>query len=249
MHAGKTVFLCLILIAGLAGHSIARETETITCTGKVVDAQGRPVAGAKVGLYTLILYMDTFSFDVELSQQTTTKDDGNFNFETMAESNDANIQTVILADKEGLALGWANWYLTKDLDVQITLGRPTVLAGRVVDESSEPVNNAQVSISVMTMTGGDEPRYIAGRISEQLFSCKTNAAGKFQFERIPPDATAEFIAAKDGLATVGTLDESNPQETQPQFNAGRKDIEFNYPSKRKSREWLWKRIPANRFRV
>ena len=71
---------------------------------------------------------------MELSQQAITKDDGNFDFETMAESNDANIQTVILADKEELALGWANWYLTKDLDVQIILGRPMVLAGRVVDE-------------------------------------------------------------------------------------------------------------------
>lgn len=107
MHTARILFMCLVLIAGFAVRSIAREIEQITCTGKVVGSQGRPVAGAKVGLYILILSMDTFSFDVELSQQTVTNDDGNFIFETMAESNDANIQTVILADKEGLALGWA----------------------------------------------------------------------------------------------------------------------------------------------
>jgi len=180
--------------------------------------------------------MDTFSFDVELSQQTITNNDGNFNFETMAKSNDANIQTVILADKEGLALGWANWYLTKDLDVQITLGRPMVLAGRVVDESGEPVNNAQVSISVMTMAGDDEPRYIAGRISEKLFSCRTNAAGKFQFERIPPDAAAEFIAAI-------------PRGCNCNFMSAGKILRLLCRSKRKLRAWLWKRIPANRLRV
>jgi hypothetical protein len=224
MRARRTVFICLVLIAGFAGHSIARETEKITCTGKVVDAQGQPVTGAKVGLYTLTVSMDTFSFDVELSRQVTTKDDGTFAFETVAESNESRNQTVILADKEGLALGWANWYLEKDLDVRITLGRPMVLAGQVVNESGEPVINAEVNISVMSMTGGDEPRFIAGKISEQHFSCKTNAAGKFQFERIPPDAAAEFIVRKAGLATVGTLDESNAQGWKLQFNAGRKDI-------------------------
>jgi len=229
MYYKKYAVMALVLVVCFTNYVAAWETEKITCTGKVVDAQGQPVTGAKVGLYTLIVSMDTLSFDVELSRQVTTKDDGTFAFETVAESNEFRNQTVILADKEGLALGWANWYLDKDLDVQITLGRPMVLAGQVVDESGEPVINAEVSISVMSMTGGDEPRYIAGKISEQLFSCKTNPAGKFQFERIPPDAAAEFIAKKAGLATVGTLDESNSGGMQPQFNAGRKDIEIKLP--------------------
>jgi len=224
---------CLILAAffgsGLidARSAEGKETEQITCNGKIVDKEGRPVEGAQLSLYKLILSMELLSLDVELAQSTTTKDDGTFTFETLAEESNEKNQAIILVDKEGSTLGWANWYLERDLDVQIALGQSKLLVGRVVDGSGKPVGDAEVSISVMLMAGGNEPRYIAGKISEQLFSCKTTADGAFKFERIPANATAEFIIEKPGRATVGTL--RSTEGMQLQYQAGREDIEIKLP--------------------
>ncbi|HCO94460.1 MAG TPA: hypothetical protein DIU00_11000 [Phycisphaerales bacterium] len=239
MRRNSTAVSCLALVilfcSGLndARSAEGKETEQVTCSGKIVDKESRPVEGAKVNLYKLILSMEFLSFDVELAQMTTTKDDGTFTFETLAEESNERNQAIILVDKEGSALGWANWYLERDLNVRITLIGPKVLTGRIVDESGEPVNEAEVSISVMLITGSDEPRYIAGKVSEPLFSRKTDATGQFRFERIPADAAAEFIVQKPGLATVGTLEEDNAQGMQLQYKAGQEDIEITLPAEAK----------------
>jgi uncharacterized GH25 family protein len=211
----------------------SKDTRQITCTGKIVDEHGRSIAGANVGLYKLLLDMEIMSLDAQLAQTMITKNDGGFKFKMVADENDATNQTIILADREGLALGWADWLLTKDLDVQIPLGGTNVLAGRVVDESGRPVSGAEVSISVMSMPGGDEPRYIAGKVSEQLFFRKTDVEGRFKFERIAADAAAEFIVRKPGLATIGTLKEDNTQGMKLKFKAGQEDIEITLPAEAK----------------
>ncbi len=227
---GKATFILFLgfFVFGIS-LSIAREINQVTCTGRVVDEQGRPVTGAKVSLYKLIIYMETMSFDAERAEVTSTNDKGAFSFETAAGSNDMNNQSIILAEKEGLALGWVNWYLLRSLDAKITLGKPEVLAGQVVDESGEPVINAEVSISIILISGGDGPRYTTGKISEQLFTCKTDEAGRFRFESIPHGAVAEFVVKKSGLATVSTLDEEAIKQMQLQFKAGRTDIEIKLP--------------------
>ena len=76
------------------------EQRQIICTGKVVDDQGRAVEGAKISLYKLTLSMELLSLDVELAQSTTTKDDGTFTFETLAEESNERNQAIILVDKE-----------------------------------------------------------------------------------------------------------------------------------------------------
>ena len=106
MRRNSVVVSCLALVilfcVGLndARSAESKETEQVTCSGKIVDEQGRPVVGAKVGLYKLILNMELLSFNVELAQTTTTKDDGTFTFETMAEDSNARNQAIILVDKE-----------------------------------------------------------------------------------------------------------------------------------------------------
>jgi uncharacterized GH25 family protein len=205
----------------------SKDIKQVTCTGKVIDGQGRPIAGVDVGLYKLLVDMEILSFDVDLAQTTNTGNDGSFTFYAPANKSNGMDQAIILADKEGLALGWADWLLTKDLDVQIPIGRPKVLAGRVLDELGRPVSEADVSIAVMLMAGGNEPRFIAGKVSEQLFTRKTDAEGKFRFGRIPADASAEFIVKKPGLATIGTLEETGVQQLK--FKAGREDIEIKLP--------------------
>lgn len=143
MHRTCLTLFCLTLLCGLINYSAAQEPKKVICRGKVVGG-GEPIAGAKVGLHKVVILGDT-SYKAEPAQETSTKDDGLFTFETNADSNDLTGQTVILAEKEGLAIGWANWRLAENLEVEITLGEAKVMAGKIVDESGSPVSEAEVA--------------------------------------------------------------------------------------------------------
>ncbi|MCH7559044.1 MAG: hypothetical protein IIB56_16550, partial [Planctomycetes bacterium] len=144
------VGLAIVFVAGLAQAQSRRarvprstspqsadseQTKQIICTGKVVDAQGQPITDAKVKLYKLTVSPETLSYDVKLAQELATKEDGAFTIKTETSSDEFSAQAIILAQKEGLALGWANWVLRENLDVKIKLGQAKVLAGTVVDEA------------------------------------------------------------------------------------------------------------------
>jgi uncharacterized GH25 family protein len=229
MRNNNIVFLYLGVLFTFICPTNAISSELICCTGKVVDSQGHPVPGAKVSLYRFIVQKEILTFNVGLVQITTTKDDGFFTFEIVGEGEKLSNPTVVLVEKEGLALGWANWYLGRDKDIQITLGRPGVLAGKVIDESGEPVSDAEVGISVMVIKAGDEMHYLTGKISEQIFSRKTDSAGRFKFENIPSKAAAEFVVKKTGFATVGTFDEKKSEGMKLQYKPGQENIEITLP--------------------
>jgi len=50
MRRNKTAFLwmCMAIVVGITGQAIAEQAKEITCTGKVVDEQGKPIAGARI---------------------------------------------------------------------------------------------------------------------------------------------------------------------------------------------------------
>jgi len=132
------VGLAIVFVAGLAHAQsrrarVVRSTSTqsagseqarqITCTGKVVDAQSKPITDAKVKLYKLTVSPETFIYDVKLAQELATKEDGAFTIKTGTSSDEFSAQSIILAQKEELAMGWANWRLRENLDVEIKLGQ------------------------------------------------------------------------------------------------------------------------------
>ena len=169
------------------------------------------------------------SYDVDKVQESTTKDDGTFSIKVKADDNELTGQTIVLAQKEGFAIGWANWRLNENAEVKITLDKADVLAGTVVDETKKPVADANVSISFMVVRTQEEPQYLIGRTLPGILTVKTDDEGKFSFKNIPGNATAEFIVKKSGKATVSTLDIENTQGDQLQFAAGQTDIEITMP--------------------
>ena len=219
---------CLTLLCGLINYSAAQEPKKVICRGKVVGGGGEPIAGAKVGLHKVVILGDT-SYKAEPAQETSTKDDGLFTFETNADSNDLTNQTVMLAEKEGLAIGWANWRLAENLEVEITLGEAKVMAGKIVDESGSPVSEAEVGVTIMIVTAKNEPRYLIGEVAPQILKSRTDAEGKFNFQRIPPDATAEFLVKKQGRATITTFDPSRYRGGKLQFAAGQDNVKVVLP--------------------
>lgn len=204
-----------------------KETKPIICTGKIVDYQGKSVSGAKVSLYKIMKQVDILALDMELSQVITTGKEGIFRFEDYIKNDQMN-RIVILAEKKGLAIGWAYWRLYENNEIEIILHRPKLLSGIVVDENSIPVVGAKVSIPLIKIRNAQRQDHVLENPSEKFLFVKTDTEGKFSFHNIPEDATVEFLVEKEGRASVSTL---RPQcgSITLQFSSGQADIRLIQP--------------------
>ena len=170
---------------------------------------------------------ETLSYDVKLAQELATKEDGAFTIKTETSSDEFSAQRIILAQKEGLALGWANWRLRENLDVEIKLGQAKILTGTVVDEAEKPVVGAEVRILMLVVGEAPRPRYLIGVEPFDLLLAITDGQGKFSFNNIPGDATAEFLVKKPGRATVSTFEPRGG--TTLHYAPGQTDIKLVMP--------------------
>ena len=221
--------IIILTSSAQAQNTESKEPQKITCTGKVVDDQNRPIAGVKVALHEMVYGPTANSYDTKLIGEVTTRADGAFSFSTSAES-DVYRYGYIVAEKEGLALSFANWRMREgDKELEIKLGRPEELSGVVVDENDKPVADAQVSIAMLFIGTMQEERGVGGPVAIELFTSTTDTAGKFKFTKIPPNATAEFIMKKDGRATVGTYKNTGGADQKLNFAAGQADIKLVLP--------------------
>jgi len=226
--AVSCIGLTIIFINGLT-QAQGEQDKQITCTGKVVNDQDRPVAGVKVALHEMVYGTTAYSYDSKLIGEVTTRADGAFSFSRSAES-DFYRYGYIVAEKEGLALGFANWRMREgDKELEIKLGRPEELSGLVVDENDKPISGAQVSISMLYIGTMQEERGVGGPLAIELFTSTTDAEGRFKFTKIPPKATAEFIMKKDGRATLGTYKSNGGANQKLNFAAGQADIKLVLP--------------------
>ena len=235
MRGNYIVVSCLVLVVFIGpGMNEARsaegeETKQVTCSGKVVDKEGRPIADVNVKFYTVAVETTTLSYDIKLAQQAVTGANGTFSFDSESIEDQFSNQAIILADKEGLALGWDNWRLAENTNVEIAIGPAEVLAGIVVDEAGSPIDEVEVGISFMLAPAGGQPRYLVGYMSLDFLSTKSDTDGKFSFGRIPAEASAEFVVKKPGRATVSTFDPQGFRGQSLQFSAGQSDIKITQP--------------------
>ncbi|MBA7640326.1 hypothetical protein ES703_47991 [subsurface metagenome] len=221
--------LTIIFVAGLA-PARSEQAKQITCTGKVVDEQDQPIAGTKVTLHEMVYNEATRSYDTKVTGEVTTGTDGAFSFSTNAVS-DVYRYGYIIAEKEGLALDFANWRMRDgDKQLQIKMGRPKELAGIVVDESYKPVSDAQVSISMLIIGSMQDEHGVGGPVATELFKSITDAAGNFKFTKIPSEAAAEFIVKKEGRATVSTFKSTGMADQKLNYAAGQTDIKLVLPA-------------------
>ncbi len=219
--------LVIIFFVGLydARSAENEEAKQVTCTGKVVDEQGRPIAGVKITLYEMIYNETTYSYDIKNPSEVTTKNDGAFSFSRRIE-NDRYRYAYIIAEKEGLAIGWANWRMRDgDADLEIKIGQPDALAGIVVNDNNKPISQAEVSIYMLLKGEGENKQYLTGGMATKLFTVKTDEEGKFIFTKLPAKATADFLVKKTGLATINTWTTS----ASLTYTAGQRDIKLALP--------------------
>lgn len=205
------------------------DIKQVTCIGKVIDEQNRPIAGVKVSLFEMVFDEATYMYDPKLLGEAQTGIDGVFSFEETIQDNQYRSGQIV-AEKEGLALGFDNWNMRDgDKAFEIKLGPLKELSGIVVDEKDMPVSDARVRISFLVLGEGSQRKNLTGLAIPKLLTTNTDAAGKFTFTRIPAGATAEFIAEKAGLATINTYKRTGEAYQKLNFTEGQKDIKLVFP--------------------
>ena len=227
---GRTItIICLGLAVCFADLSAAQQEKEITCTGKVVDAEDRPMEGVKVTLYETKYNRQTSTYDVNTVDQAETGSDGTFSFKFVNEDSSYR-HFYIVAQKEGLAPDFDDWS-TRDGDKEflLKLDKGKVLEGMVIDENDKPVAEAAVSISLMMKGESRDQKGLSGTVAKKLFTVQSDAAGRFSFANIPSEVTVDFILEKAGRATINTYKHAMYSNEKLRYNAGQTDIRLVMP--------------------
>jgi thiol-disulfide isomerase/thioredoxin len=211
----------------------SKDIKKVTCTGKVINEQSRPIAGVKVTLSEMVYDEKTYKYAPKLLGEVHTRTDGAFSFNETVEDNQYR-DGYIIAQKEGLALSFDNWSLHDGhKDIEIKLSQPKELAGIVVDEENVPVVDAKVSVSMLILGEGRGRKSLRGFMVSGLLTKNTDGAGKFGFTCIPTGATAEFIVKKESRATVSTYKHTLLAYRKLSFAEGQTNIKLVLPAEAK----------------
>jgi beta-lactamase regulating signal transducer with metallopeptidase domain len=198
----------LVLTARAETKAVAESNNKVTCTGKVVDAQGRPIAGAKVTAYEM--YSDGIAGNMLLRKagEVKTAEDGKFIFTKPKLEKGIFIDCYIVAIKQNLALGWAEWDLRKDLESNIQLREPDRLEGVIVDNAGKPIAGAEVRANLLRTLeaheGKEKSEWLPGIPPFRELITQTNRQGRFLFSNLPADLDVDLLIKAEGKATIYT---------------------------------------------
>ena len=220
------------LAGGEAAKAVGGEVGNAgECWGKVVDQNGTAVEGARVRLFGPSLlpgFCVLGDVEIPLLGETRTDSEGSFSIMAVPDRRETWDDASVVAEKQGFALGWAEWEAEKETGVTIRLLPPSVLAGNVVDEEGQPIVGAEVR-ALLTTGSGDSHRRISGYRPFDSLMAKTDEEGRFAFHNIPPGAHADFLAGGPNRAFVRTDEKRSALDGSEPFAAGQEDIRIVLP--------------------
>ena len=193
----------------------AGQEQMMIWSGRMIDYQARPVAGAEVICYGTGNLLSSKEF--EILERTETMPDGRFSLEVKKEES----TPLLVACKPGLALGWARISAFDELVPTIRLGRPGFFKGTVLDMAGSPLPGARVRICLTNKMMMDS--HISPLIPESWFTLRADAEGQFVFDNVPAGSTADFHVEAPGMASKWTFCDFGLKEGE-QFTAGSGDI-------------------------
>jgi hypothetical protein len=222
---------CFVVFACLPAVTVGQSyNQKVTYRVRVIQITGAPVAGAEVAVLAVIFDWADGQASHKLLEKKKTGLDG-----TTAISVELNIDTskdaVVVARSKSLAIGWHDLNRASlpvdGTELVILLDKPCVLAGKVVDEAGKAVAGARVLAEVASSYYlRNENRINA---PEDWLTIKTDAEGRFCFDNIPPDASADFFVTAPGKAYTWTF---MATDSMPGYSyaAGRADIQIVLPA-------------------
>ncbi len=191
-------------------------------SGTVVDWRGRPVVDAEVIGYEQLYDYASGRTSWAAPSRMITGQDGRFQLQVSAKRKD---YIWVVAWKKGLAFGWQSVrFGQSEQDMIVHLGEPTVLAGTVVDEAGRGVSGAMVRLCLKMGWMGGTPG-VAFEIPQDWFTARTDSEGRFRFDHLPANSTADLWVEAPGKASCWTYWEHELSNMAgSQFNAGRTDV-------------------------
>jgi len=234
MH-GLSRIACVAVLACLPAVTVSQSYgQKVAYKVRVVDIKGVPVVGAEVAVVGVVFDYADGQVRKELLEKKKTGADGSTAISVkldMATNKDA----VIVTRSKSLALGWH--YLNRvslpldGTEFVILLDKPCVLAGKVVDETGKAVAGARVRAELSSSYLRYEHNINA---PEDWLTVKTDAGGRFRFENIPPDASADFLVTAPGKANTWTS-MATGDISGYSYAAGRTDIQIILPAEARVR--------------
>ncbi|MBN1805720.1 MAG: hypothetical protein JW837_10745 [Sedimentisphaerales bacterium] len=231
------LFLAVLLLSSMlvltaqAGTKTEQADKVVTCTGRVVDTRNRPIAGAKVALYEMV--SDGIAGNILLNQvgKVETKENGVFAFKNRRKPTKGTfLNGYIVVTSGKLALGWAIWDMSENIESNIQLGESEKLEGKIVDQSGKPVVSAQVHANLLrtlkTKGAEDKTEWLPGIEPIHSLAVKTDNKGIFRFNNIPAGSGVDLLVKARGKATIFTWD---AESKGPAFKSGQTDITVMMP--------------------
>jgi len=231
MRAHKIVAVSLVFLVCSIHHADAGQAKEVTCIGKVLDAQRRPVAGARVTAYEML--SDGLAGNILLrpAGEIITTGDGAFIFKTVPKpKRGVFLSCMIVAVKRGLALGWTEWTMREEAKSDIRLGTSEKLGGVIVDEVGTPVAGAEVRANlyrtVKNADGKEKREWLPGIEPLQELGTKTDSRGRFLFENLLAEVGVDVLVKAEGRATTYTY---KLETREPALKVGQKGIKVILP--------------------
>ncbi|MCK4997956.1 MAG: hypothetical protein KAS23_00425, partial [Anaerohalosphaera sp.] len=220
---GKWISVMSLCVLILSSVVFSEETNKTDFTGTVIDSDGAAIEDASLVLYMVTIDQAAFGYQVKPLSKVKSDASGKFAFEVNVPEASGNSIYCCLAQKEELACGWACAISVNSATWQITLGEPKMMIGFVRDPDGTAIADAEVRLIILSIAGRQD-QFMFGVEPVEAFVTKTSSDGRFEFNNLPKDATAEFLVKKSGKGTLHTLDAAMNPEAGLTYKAGQTDI-------------------------
>ena len=193
----------------LPAVAVKGEKEKLIFSGRVVANEGAPVANAE------LFYSVKFNSS---KSATRTAQDGTFRFDFPRPNVKERDKVSIVAMHPDYAIGWQNFALQSKLDIEIQLGKPGIISGRILNSAGDPIGDAEARIQYL-FSGYPTSGMPEGDLGMDVYPIQpavTDTNGEFVLRRLPQGTTINLQILGPGYA----------EERQFSVPVGAKGLEY-----------------------
>ncbi len=185
----------------------SKEDRTLLIKGRVLDPEGKPLAGAR-----LLWVADTGAKKTDITERATTDKDGQFRFTARATDLDPRGKATLAATGQGFGPDWIEIAAERKDDITLRLVKDDLpIEGRVLDLEGRPVSGVHVHIvrikrgdldawmKVILAYNGPLPEGKSSEILGASASAVTGKDGRFRLTGIGRERGMELTIRGPGI--------------------------------------------------